>query len=212
MSPVHADALIAELQAAFAAAPWAAYRIKWSVLRQGLVENDPEAIAYVHEKLAETPARIAQQQAAAAAEAEEAAYEARGLDLDELSYYGPAIVDRKARGQIVWVYHGTTTRFLDDILQQGLLAGVNRIDAKVSGIYVTARPGGGLREGGTARWYAERAAGYFGGDPVVLRLLLPYNELDWDTDDEDIQTGNYQWVIDYVPPSAIYEVNGESIR
>jgi hypothetical protein len=46
----------------------------------------------------------------------------------------------------------------------------------------------------------------------VLRLLLPYDELTWDSDDEDIASGNYQWVTDYVPPGAIYEVNGERLR
>jgi hypothetical protein len=212
MTEAQADAMVAELQAAFAAAPWAAYRIKWSVLRESLIEDDPEALEYFREKLVDTPARIERQRAAAAAEAEEEDYESQGLDLDALSYRGPAAIDRTARGQIVWVYHGTTTRFLDDILRRGLVGGVNRIDAKNEGVYVTARPGGGLRDGGTAHWYAERAAGYFGGSPAVLRLLLPYDELVWDSDDEDISTGNYQWVTDYVPPGAIYEVNGERIR
>jgi hypothetical protein len=212
MTASQADALVAELQAAFAAAPWAAYRIKWSVIRESLIEDDPEALEYVQEKLAETPARIQQQRAAEAAEVEEEHYEAQGLELDDLSYRGPRAIDRAARGRMVWVYHGTTTRFLNDILQRGLAGGINRIDAKYEGVYVTARPGGGINYGGTAVWYAERAAGHFGGQPAVLRLLLPYDELTWDSDDEDIASGNYQWVTDYVPPGAIYEVNGERLR
>lgn len=147
--------------------------------------------------------------AKAAAARAERAYEAQGVDLEDLWHAGEAAVRRKAAGQWVWMYHGTSSTLLPDILAHGLRPGAQRIDAKTPGIFLTTQPGRGAYTGGTARFYATRAAAHFGGDPVVLRVLVPFDSLEPDPDDEDIQAGQHQYVIDAVAPAWIYEVNGE---
>lgn len=146
---------------------------------------------------------------AARAERAERAYEAQGVNLEDLWHDGDAAVRRKAAGKDVWLYHGTSSLLLPDILKHGLLPGENVIDAKTPGVFLTTQPGHGYNDGGTAAFYAARAAQHFGGDPVVLRVLVPFDDLQPDPDDEDIQSGRYQYVIDAVPTAWIYEVNGE---
>lgn len=162
------------------------------------------------------PDRCKKQRAAARAErAKERAekdYQGQGVDVEELSHLGRAAIDRKLSGKMVWLYHGTSSTRLPEILREGITFDARRKFPETSpGVYLTARPGRGLHLDGAA-WYAKRAAHATGGEPVVLRVLLPYDELEWDSDDEDIETGNYQWRVDSVPPNAILEINGERRR
>ena len=112
----------------------------------------------------------------------------------------------------MWLYHETTSRFVRAIVRDGLRSGVHRIDAKQAGVFLTARPGGGLNDGGTAAWYPRRAAHVFGGTPAVLRVRVPFAALMLDADDADIAAGGYQFVAAAVPPEDICEVNGVCTR
>lgn len=161
---------------------------------------------YSHDAIA---AKAGAKAAAAKAERADRAYETQGVDLEDLWHEGEAAVRRKASGQWVWMYHGTSSTLLPDILAHGLRPGAQRIDAKTPGIFLTTQPGRGAHTGGTAWFYASRAAAHFGGEPVVLRVLVPFDSLEPDPDDEDIQAGRHQYVIDAVAPAWIYEVNGE---
>jgi len=184
------------------------HNIKWDILYRSLLADDAEALAFVAEK---TDPRLLKSRRAAAAreekrEKEQAAYEGQGVDLGDIIYKGPAALDRAGRDKRVWLYHGTTTRFIRDIKTRGLVPGFHRIDAKQDNvIYLTASHEG-------ARFYAERAAGQFGGRAVIVRVLVPYNELMWDEDDADISSGNYQWVIDWVPPAMICEIGDIKVK
>lgn len=211
MRPDEAAALIARVKDADKARK--AYGRRYAVLYEALLEDDPEALAYIAEWL--DPAAIEAARKAKRAEdaavREEARYEAQALDLADASYRGPAALRRAAKGRLVWLYHGTSSRFVDAILQDGLRHGIQRIDAKQVGVFLTARPGGGLHDGGTAAWYARRAAARFGGDPVVLRVRVPFDDVEMDADDADIAAGDYQFVVDYVPPEDVCEVNGNRV-
>jgi hypothetical protein len=208
MSPADAAALIERVKRVYVG-----YRTKWDVLYNSLLDDDQEALDFVRERL--DPEKIRRQRAQAVQEKRQGRakehYEAQAIDLEEASYRSPAAVERAGRGRDVWLYHGTTTRFLRRILRDGLTSGVHHIDAKQPGVFLTARHGG-WDQGGTAIWYAQRAAGHFGGEPIVLRVSVPFDWLVWDSDDEDIATGNWQFVADHVPPQRICEVNGEHIR
>ena len=213
MSPAAAQALVDRVLAADKARRLP-YRRNARVLYAALVADDPEALAYIQVQL--DPAAIATARAERArddrAARAQARYEAQALDLADASYRGAPALARAARGRFVWLYHGTTSRFGRAFVRDGLRPGVHRIDAQQHGVFLTARPGGGLHDGGTAAWYARRAAHHFGGDPVVLRVRAPFDQLEPDGDDADIAAGDYQFVADVVPAEDICEVNGERVR
>jgi len=190
------------------------YGRKAAVLYAALLADDPEAHAYVTAWL--DPAAVAHARAAHAQTARTARaaarYEAQALDLADASYRGTAALARAARGRDVWLYHGTTSRFTPAIVRDGLRPGVHRIDAKQAGIFLTARPGGSLHDGGTASWYARRAASVFGGAPAVLRVRVPFDTLTLDADDADIAAGAYQFVATAIPPEDICELDGARLR
>jgi len=213
-TPGEVAALIARMKLAWAECPWGVGRVRWENLEAWLLEGDPEALAYVQEQL--DPARCARARKKRLAElrADEAEerYEAQGVNLEDLAHLGPVRMAARARGKDVWLYHGTTTKLWPSIRRHGLRIGDARVDPQETpGVYLTAMPGRGIHTGGTATFYAERAAGALGGRPVVLRVLVPFDSLTADTDDEDIATGNYQFVTDYVSPEQILEVGGKRV-
>lgn len=119
----------------------------------------------------------------------------------------------KFDGALVWMYHGTSSTLLPGILRHGLLARPPKQawDSTTRGwVYLTASSN---ERGCGAADYAKKAAYQFGGDPVVLRVIVPWRDLSPDLDDSDISCGRYQWrTRSDVPPAAIFEVNGERRR
>ena len=168
----------------------------------------------------------ARKKVAAAVEAKKQAADARwegqGIVLDPWSM-PPA---RQLCGKDAWLYHGTTSKFLPRILRDGLVPGdepprrkrLRRQDRKSNTggpgdpvryqphVFLTANEAG---HASSAEWYARGAAATHGGDPVILRVLVPWDDLEPDPDDADIASGRYQFVIDRVPPGAILEVDGK---
>ena len=150
---------------------------------------------------------------AEAAEEREAAYEAQAVDVQEV---GP----RGRWGKDVWMYHGTSSRFLPSILRGGILPGVSARRPRAKATGVRSNDAGPRGPAGAqphvfltsmfkyAKDYAETAARTHGGDPVVLRVIVPWDDLSPDPDDADLKSGARQWVISGVSPAQIYEVNG----
>ena len=216
LTPGEVASLMARMKLAWAECPWmnngrrAMGQPLWKNLEAWLLEGDPEALAYVNTQL--DPARCARDRKQRLAERRvdeaEARYEAQGVNLEDIAHLGPVRLAARARGKNVWLYHGTTTKLWPSIRRHGLRIGDAKVDPQETpGVYLTAMPGRGIYTGGTASFYAKRAAGVLGGRPVVLRVLVPFDDLTADTDDEDIQTGNYQFVTDYVGPQQILEVD-----
>lgn len=116
-------------------------------------------------------------------------------------------------GALVWMYHGTSTALLGDIKRNGLQpdAPKRTWSSTTRGwVYLTRASGDGP---GGAWGYALKAAREHGGDPVVLRVIVPWNDLSPDLDDRDISAGAHQYRMKYgVPPSAIFEVDDERVR
>jgi len=175
-----------------------------------LLEEDPELHAYVDETHSAVNRRLAdpkriQEQAHRAAEER---YEAQGHapDHDE----APA----KLRGKKVWLYHGTSGKFHDDVMAEGLRIkrGV-RSNPGTSGSNVSASPHIKLTSNpAQAHKYASYASNKHGGDPTVYRVLVDGDDLAWDTDDADIKSGREQYATSHVRPDQLMEVNGERIR
>jgi hypothetical protein len=230
-APLDVDQTIARMKEAWRTCSWRTHRFpgdtdgmthgepRWAATAAALrrigdgsdPDGDRELLAFVAIVL--DPERCAQAKKKARASArrdrEDEAWEAQGIDLGDVSYRGKAALERAARGMPVWLYHGTSSKQLPGIRRHGLRIGDAKVDpAETPGVYLTARLGGGGYHSSDAQMYADRAARTLGGDPVVLRVLVPFDDLSWDSDDEDIATGAYQFVTDSVPPEQILEING----
>lgn len=112
------------------------------------------------------------------------------------------------RGKDVWLFHGTSSRLLRSIAEHGLRGDVKRTDPQGSltrNVYLTASP---YEEPCGAGAYAKVAARAHGGRAVVLRVLVPFDELEPDPDDAHLGCGRMQWVIDGVPPARLFQLDG----
>ena len=122
------------------------------------------------------------------------------------------------RGRLVWLYHGTTSIKLPGILREGLRHDAPkrlRVEETRGRVFLTANPLGrlGWGEAPGARMYAERAASVGGGDPVVLRVIVPWDWLTPDQDDTDLSCAHYQWELaSTIPPAQIMEADGVRLR
>lgn len=122
---------------------------------------------------------------------------------------------RLYQGKDVWLWHGTSTELLPEIREYGLLAEPPKPTHPSSTpgyVYLTTISGGWSRTGGDALFYARSAASKHGGDPVLLRVIVPWDELEPDADDEDIESGNWQFRTPHdVPADMVREIGEERV-
>lgn len=122
---------------------------------------------------------------------------------------------RLYQGKDVWLWHGTSTELLPEIREYGLLAEPPKPTHPSSTpgyVYLTTISGGWSRTGGDALFYARSAASKHGGDPVLLRVIVPWDELEPDADDEDIESGNWQFRTPHdVPVDMVREIGEERV-
>lgn len=122
------------------------------------------------------------------------------------------------RGRLVWLFHGTSTAKLRSIQRKGIRPDAPKrahSDASRGRVFLTSYDGGALYSGGMpgATMYAERAAYVFGGNPVVLRVIVPWNWLEPDSDDADLSCSHLQWECPKaILPAQLMEANGERLR
>ena len=125
--------------------------------------------------------------------------------------------ERRLRGTWVWLYHGTSSALLDQIVRDGLSPDQTPIDKETTTpgfVYLTAQPGS-WGDGGSAMFYARRAAARHGGEPIVLRVIVDFDDLEPDDDDADQSFATYNAQFrtrERVPPGAIMEIDGERLR
>lgn len=179
--------------------------------------------ARFHEYLAEAPvgeiqADVAEREAAHARRGEQAKADAREEAQRRRKFRGAVEVEvdpkdrRKQRlsGQDVWLYHGTSSKLLSKIRKEGLCPDPPRRaapDTSSGYVYLTVRAGSAMDRGGDAVFYARQAVGVFGGEPVVLRVRVPWDALDRDEDDSDLRTYHYQYrFAGCIRPEQIAEV------
>lgn len=144
---------------------------------------------------------------------EERAYEKQAERVDTSRTHGERA--RKLRGKRVWLYHGTSSELLPEIVQHGLSPDRDPIDPMTTTegyVYLTGEPGS-WDSGGSAWFYARRAAAHFGGAPVILRVIVDFDDLEPDEDDADLRSYDVQYRTTLpVPPTAIMEVDGQRLR
>jgi hypothetical protein len=164
-----------------------------------------------HAELAvEVAARAREIREAIPEQAERAARE-RARERDLAAWEGQAYElevmprGRTAQGRLVWLYHGTSDALLPSILRQGLL---DNPPARSSHSSVT--PGYVYLALSAARtdFYCRVACRKHGGEPVLLRLALPWSWTEPDLDDVDIESGRWQRRVGAsLPPEHIFEVS-----
>lgn len=149
----------------------------------------------------------------AKADRAEQQYERQALRVDAYEKHGKR--DRRLRGKRVWLYHGTSSALLKKISREGLRPDMRPIEVMGTTpgyVYLTAEPGS-WSWGGSAWFYARRAASKFGGEPVLLRVIVEFDDLEPDDDDSDLQNYHAQFrTRRTVPPGAIMEADGQRLR
>ena len=135
-------------------------------------------------------------------------WESQGLEVDD----EPALRGQRYAGAMVWLYHGTSDAVLHRIEREGILARPPvrledrsvHLERELDCVFLTSSPTE------AHDWYAVRAARSLGGHPVVLRVLVPWDELEPDPDDAVLACGKRQFVLHRdVEPSEIMEIGGE---
>ena len=183
--------------------------IRWQNLYAALEEHEPGVEDAVEERITELKKDAPAARSRRKAEREQERWEKQALELD--SWLTLAQQRRRYAGRDVWLYHGTSSELLPTILQYGLQPDVDeRIwdEATPGYVYLTALYDGSGK--GDASFYARRAAGHFGGEPSVLRVIVPFDELEPDEDDADIASGRHQFRNPH-PVTRIMEIDGERV-
>lgn len=182
------------------------------------VEGDAAVARDLEGYVAEVRAALSTETTKASAERQQQEAEAAWERQAYVYPYPPPRACGRWAGRLVWLYHGTTTKRLRAILREGLrpdLPARRRAETKPGRLFLTANAGGDLRSGQApgAGMYAQRVAELWGGDPVVLRVIVPWAVLTPDSDDADLACASYQWETDTaVLPEQIMEANGRHLR
>ena len=187
--------------------------VRWENVYKAFEEGDPEVAGELEALIREHHEYAKKRKKWDEEEVEERQYNSQAVELDPS--WSPTKIDRMVKSSTpVWMYHGTSTKLCSKIMRDGLRPDARRTwpDATPGYVYLTVEPGSWSKPAGDARFYAERAAGRWGGDPVVLRLIVPWGWLESDEDDADLQSGRLQYrTTETIPPSAIMEFNGDRI-
>ena len=105
----------------------------------------------------------------------------------------------------VILYHYTSSELVDSIKEHGLQTGFAQTNPHAnsySGIYLTTET-----SGNAIRGYKIKAVQEHGGNPVEIKVKMYLSELSPDPDDEDISSGDTQFIASYVSPDRILEIN-----
>jgi len=164
--------------------------------------------------LAEHHRGLVQQQTAQ--EALDDAYEAQG----QVPVVVPGKRARLKADRLVWLWHGTSDKFIPHILEHGLEPAQQhgnivfdpreggRTRTSLQHVYLTSNPGSPAG----AEFYANAAAHRHGGAPAKIRLLAHRHELSADMDDRDLSSGAWQYRAPRIPVERIMEINGKRVR
>lgn len=188
--------------------------IRWSnvydALESGEEGAQQELENLVVELLEEAPAARQRRQRERRKEREQEQWEEQATEVDP--YISIQEQERRYAGRDVWLYHGTSTALLPTIRRFGLQPDVEErtfAEGTPGYVYLTALYDGSGK--GDASFYARAAAGHFGGYPVVLRVIVPFDELEPDEDDADLVVYSYQYRTPY-PVTRIMEIGGRKVR
>lgn len=175
--------------------------IRWDDLIESLKDGDEEALDTM---------RAIMRAARGEGQVVEDEPEAPELDGVELEW-GQRLEDLDPESKLI-LYHGTSSLFLPEILERGLVpssaaghtsnVGSSGFSEPSDAVFLSADYGPGPA---TAEFYARNAARRHGGEPIVLTVVVPVDRLEYDPDDEDLPSGRRQFIADYVHPSEIVE-------
>lgn len=160
----------------------------------------------------ENRAKAVQRRADRRLSAAERLWERQAIEVD--SWLPRKALRRDLAGRNVWLWHGTSSALLPEIRRRGLLAEPPKKthQSSTSGYIYLTTEAGDYGSGGSAVFYARSAAGKHGGDPVLLRVIVPWNELEPDADDEELSCGRRQFRTAFdIPVDRIREIGDERV-
>jgi hypothetical protein len=113
---------------------------------------------------------------------------------------------RHAIGDLpVVLFHYTSSGVVDKIKEEGLVPGDTNVNRqfikKPAGVYLTTEASGPVVKG-----YLHGARHTHGGDPVRISVRTFISDLMGDPDDEGLRSGNLQYVVPYIDPHDILEI------
>jgi len=117
-------------------------------------------------------------------------WEAQAIEID--TSLSPSAMEDAYAGELVWLWHGTSSAVWPSIERHGLV--MDPSDRAWSTttpgfVFLTAEPNQAISI------YAKSAVQVLGGDPMLLRIILPWDELMWDEDDADLPSGRVQFML-----------------
>lgn len=181
-------------------------RIRWDMLYASLEEGDPatqEAVDFLEEKTAEAWDDLPAAKARGRAAREQDKWERQAIEID--TALSPGEMEAAYGGKLVWLWHGTSSAVWPSIERHGLV-----MDPR-SRAWSTTTPGFVFLTADPSKAigiYAKTAVMALGGDPMLLRIIVPWNELMWDEDDADLAMGRVQFMLARdVYPGEILEMD-----
>ncbi len=193
-------------------------RVRWKETTYPWIEEQlaaghlDELLAELAGLVDENKAKAVQRRADRRLSAAERLWERQAIEVD--SWLSRKTLRRDLAGRNVWLWHGTSSALLPEIRRRGLLAEPPKKthQSSTSGYIYLTTEAGDYGSGGSAVFYARSAAGKHGGDPVLLRVIVPWNELEPDADDEELSCGRCQFRTAFdIPVDRIREIGDERV-
>ena len=168
-------------------------RIRWDMLYASLDEGGTdaqEAVYFLEEKTAQAWADMPAAKARRRARSEQDTWEAQALEIDtDLSMRE---MEDAYVGELVWLWHGTSSAVWPSIERHGIVMDPSDRSWSTTTpgfVFLTADPNNALSI------YAKTAVQALGGHPMLLRVIVPWDELLWDEDDADLPSGRVQFML-----------------
>lgn len=101
------------------------------------------------------------------------------------------------------LYHFTSSKYEESIKENGLGVGYNKTNPfsnSYSGVYLTTETSGNVIDG--YKHHIRKV----GGDVILIEIKSFLSEIDNDPDDNDIESGETQFVMDFVPVDRILNI------
>ena len=113
-------------------------------------------------------------------------------------------VEELIKNNAIQLYHFSSSKLKKSILENGLQIGIKKTNPyknSYSGIYLTTETSGNVIDG-----YKKIAVSKHRGIPIMVTVKTYLKDIEPDFDDEDLSSGETQFIIDGVSPENIIDI------